>query len=301
MPWFAIRIPVKASWVSRLEELSEQQEVWPWLLSTSLQGEPMGELSGFFPSREAALLARDQLFQILPSTEITPLPEKPEPVSEEEQDWESLYRAHFEPWSMGGIHWVPIWQRNDYHPPQGEKVIWLDPGMAFGTGNHETTRLCLAALAEWVQQKKDINAWSSEETLIDAGCGSGILAFSAAALGFHPVVGFDNDPLAVEIARKNTGLQETVCPSPEFRCGDLSTGWPSFRGQVVVANILAPVLVENRQALAKAVAPGGTLILSGILTSEAEDVADFFRPFFRHCSQKSMGEWSAIILDRPAR
>ncbi|MCC5788334.1 MAG: 50S ribosomal protein L11 methyltransferase [Opitutales bacterium] len=299
--WHAIRFTIPAAWVPTLEELADQSEEWPWLLSSSKTGAKEGEISGYFPDPETACEQQTKLRNAMKEAGLTPLPQPVQPVEEQETDWEALYRAHFEPWSWGGIHWVPIWQKESYPIPPDESIIWLDPGMAFGTGNHETTRLCLKAMTRWISAQKQYGKNPTEYSLIDAGCGSGILAFSAAALGFSPVWGFDIDPVSVEVANKNIALQEIPVGNLQFHQGDLTTGWQGKRAKVVVANILGHILVAHRNDLVLAVEPGGCLILSGILASEAEEVADSFRPFFRHCAIEKMGEWASVVLERPSR
>ena len=118
-------------------------------------------------------------------------------------DWRESYKAHFHAWQFGRLHWVPVWQRDTFQLPAGDAVLWLDPGLAFGTGNHETTRLCIERLVA-IEQALPARGWRRETArVIDAGCGSGILALSAALLGFKHVIGFDNDPEAVRVSGEN--------------------------------------------------------------------------------------------------
>ncbi len=88
-------------------------------------------------------------------------------------DWRDSYKAHFHAWQFGRLHWVPVWERETFKLPEGEAVLWLDPGMAFGTGNHETTRLCVERLVTLAEEA------GAKGRVIDAGCGSGIVALSA--------------------------------------------------------------------------------------------------------------------------
>src|SRR5690606_13383313 len=98
--------------------------------------------------------------------------------------------------------WVPVWERASYQVTNDDVVVWLDPGLAFGTGNHETTRLCCERLVSWS------GARAREARVVDAGCGSGILALSAARLGFDDVRGFDHDAEAVRVSEENAALNE---------------------------------------------------------------------------------------------
>jgi len=184
-----------------------------------------------------------------------------------DQDWRDSYKAHFKASQFGRLHWVPVWEREKFQPASGEVVIWLDPGLAFGTGNHETTRLCcerLVALAEKAGGK------AADWRVIDAGCGSGILALSAAKLGFKRVAGFDNDPEAVRVSEENAALNG-LAGAVEFFTGDLVSGLAGGRqAEIVLANIQADVLMRYVNELVGAVASGGALVLSGILAIELE-------------------------------
>ncbi len=213
-----------------------------------------------------------------------------------DQDWRDSYKAHFKAWRSGRLHWVPIWERETYPLPAGEVAIWLDPGLAFGTGNHETTRLCCERLSEIAECGVPI----AERSVIDAGCGSGILALSAVRLGFGRVAAFDNDPEAVRVSVENgelNGLANRV----EFYVGDLISGLAGRSADVVLANIQADVLMRFARELLAAVAPGGWLVLSGILAREQEQVRAAFAAAAPGWSidGRVMGEWSDLQLVRP--
>jgi ribosomal protein L11 methyltransferase len=211
-----------------------------------------------------------------------------------EQEWRDSYKAHFHAWQFGRLHWVPVWERASYKVPVGDAVLWLDPGQAFGTGNHETTRLCIERLVEHAAGE------NSKGRVIDAGCGSGILALSAAKLGYANVTGFDNDPEAIRVSVENAclnGLEAKV----RFHVGDLITGLVDVQADVVTANILANVLMQFAGDLTRSVAPGGWLILSGILKSECEQVRSTFRALLPDWRQdaRTLGDWSDVLLVRP--
>lgn len=214
-------------------------------------------------------------------------------------DWRESYKAHFHAWQFGRLHWVPVWERATFNLPPGDAVLWLDPGLAFGTGNHETTRLCIERLVT-VERSLADRGWNHGGTrVLDAGCGSGILALSAARLGFQRVAGFDNDPEAVRVSEENAAanaLQGRV----EFYGGDLVTGLAGRQAEVVLANIQADVLIRFAGELLAAVAPGGVLILSGILAQENAAVHDAFaqRAPGWGLDARVMGEWSDLRLDR---
>jgi ribosomal protein L11 methyltransferase len=212
------------------------------------------------------------------------------------QDWRDSYKAHFQPWRCGRLHWVPTWERETYALPAGDVVIWLDPGMAFGTGNHETTRLCCERLVTWAASP----ALSPEARVIDAGCGSGILALSAVKLGRRHVVGFDNDPEAVAVSRANAAHNGLAEDAIEWGVGDLVTGLAGRQAELVLANIQADVLMRFARELIGAVAPGGQLVLSGILAIEQAQVREVFARLVPGwpIEGRVLGEWSDLALMR---
>ncbi|WP_175687028.1 50S ribosomal protein L11 methyltransferase [Burkholderia anthina] len=174
----------------------------------------------------------------------------------EEQDWVRLTQSQFEPIPIGKRIWVvPSWHDA---PDPDALILELDPGLAFGTGSHPTTRLCM----EWLEQSV-----KPGQSVLDYGCGSGILAILAQKCGANPVVGIDIDPQAVESARQNSernraevtyGLPD-ACPAGEF--------------DIVVANILSNPLKLMASMLASKVKPGGRIALSGVLARQADEVA----------------------------
>jgi len=232
------------------------------------------------------------------------------------RDWRDSYKAHFKPWKFGRLHWVPVWERKKYEGansklPKGDAVIWLDPGLAFGTGNHETTRLCVERLVALPTASFPPGA-----RVIDAGCGSGILALSAAKLGHTDVCGFDNDPEAVRVSNENAALNG-LCGGGgnnrndrddggdgvdggggrvRFFTADLVGGLAGRKAEIVLANIQADVLMRHARELVRAVAPRGVLILSGILANENAQVREVFAKLAPAPKWKIeshvMGEWS---------
>lgn len=209
------------------------------------------------------------------------------------ESWRDSYKLHFKPWQCGRLHWVPVWERATYALPAPDVAIWLDPGMAFGTGNHETTRLCCERLVAWAESAPP------DARITDAGCGSGILAISAARLGFSHVRGFDNDAEAVRVSQENAALNG-LADAIEFYEGDLETGFRAEPADLVLANILGHVLAQFVPELVTAVAPGGLLVLSGILATELNQVKAAFTsavPTWK-VETRTMGEWSDIALQR---
>lgn len=244
---------------------------------------------GIFETEAAARAAWAAVRAVFPdwpeATEVSELPD---------EDWRDSYKAHFKAWQCGRLHWVPEWERETYVLAEGDVAIWLDPGMAFGTGNHETTRLCCERLVEWAKTAP------ADARVIDAGCGSGILAISAARLGFTRVRGFDNDAEAVAISQENAELNG-LGGAVSFYEGDLTTGFQGRAGDLVLANILGHVLVQYVPQLLAAVAPGGVLVLSGILAEEGATVQAAFAAEAAgwEIDRRTLGEWCDVQLRRP--
>ncbi|HEU4621275.1 MAG TPA: 50S ribosomal protein L11 methyltransferase [Burkholderiaceae bacterium] len=186
-----------------------------------------------------------------------PLPQAIRPV--DDQDWVRATQAQFAPINIGRLWVVPSWHEA---PAGAELVLRLDPGMAFGTGTHPTTRLCLA----WLERELAHGA-----SVLDYGCGSGILAIAAAKLGAGMVEGVDIDAHAVEAARENA-LRNDVTAT--FRNAD--NFHARQRYDAVVANILSNPLKLLAPALIAHVAPGGALVLSGVLERQAIEVASVY-------------------------
>src|SRR5665213_1434757 len=147
-------------------------------------------------------------------------------------DWKNSYREHFKAWAFGRLHWVPVWDRETFRLPEGHSVLWLDPGMAFGTGNHETTRLCIERLVEF--EVGLAGGAAADLPVIDAGCGSGILALSASLLGFRDVRGFDNDPEAIRVSIENAELNG-LHNAARFKAAGLPEGLVEGGAGVVLA------------------------------------------------------------------
>jgi ribosomal protein L11 methyltransferase len=244
----------------------------------------------------AAALAEEWagLAPALAAAGVTPLAA---PVGRElvEADWRDSYKAHFRAWRFDRLHWVPVWERSTYVVPPGDAVLWLDPGLAFGTGNHETTRLCVERLVVCAEEH------GTGGRVIDAGCGSGILALSAALLGYRDVLGFDNDPEAVRVSGENAALNG-LTGKVRFETADLESGLVGRQADLLLANIQADVLLRYAAVLTGAVAPGGSLILSGILAGENAQVRAGFEQAAPGWSVNArvMGEWSDVVLVRPA-
>ncbi|WP_457808184.1 50S ribosomal protein L11 methyltransferase [Kushneria sp. EE4] len=185
----------------------------------------------------------------------------------EDRDWSREWMDGFEPMKMGQRLWiVPSWL--DAPEPDAVNLL-LDPGLAFGTGTHPTTALCL----QWLDELA-VAGELAHKRLIDIGCGSGILAIAALKLGATHAVGTDIDPQALLASRDNAGRNEIAEQDFDLHLPEQA---PDERFDVVVANILAGPLVELAPMIAGHVAPNGRLALSGILSHQAQDILDAYR------------------------
>ncbi len=178
-----------------------------------------------------------------------------------EEDWSESWKKYYHPIKVGKIVVVPAWE--DYTPAEGEITVTMDPGMAFGTGTHETTRLVISMLEKYVNEG---------DRMLDVGCGSGILAICARKLGASSCAAYDIDPTAVKVARENieaSGVTSVTCDVSDLLRGvDLSGG----KYNIVAANIVADIIIRMMPDIAKYMAEGATLIASGIICPRREEV-----------------------------
>jgi ribosomal protein L11 methyltransferase len=207
-----------------------------------------------------------------------------------DRNWNSSWRRFFTPQKVGKAFWVtPPWAA----PPNlsHRQVITIEPGMAFGTGTHATTRGCM----EFIEKAVD-SLRGTEFTALDVGTGSGILAIALAKLGACKVWAVDNDPVAVKLARKNVrrnGVQDKV----RLQAMGLNRIGNSF--PIVVANLTAETILDLAAILETKVAARGFLILSGILTPKANDIIQRFKSTgFKVARRKHEKEWATLLLRR---
>ncbi len=250
-----------------------------------LYGEPGLPAAGAWPvSRITALVdaSADALSLLRETAAAIELPvpaHETRPVAEE--DWVRRTQAQFGPVEIGPGFWiVPSWAEI---PDPRALVLRLDPGLAFGTGTHPTTRLCL----QWLQ------TGAIEGTVVlDYGCGSGILAIAAGRLGAARVTGTDVDPQAIRASIENARANgvDAVFVLPDA----LAPG----KSDIVVANILANPLILLAPALAARVVPGGRIALSGILESQADVVAAAYAPWFKLARWREQDGWVLLAGER---
>lgn len=200
-----------------------------------------------------------------------------------EEDWANTWKQYYKPSKVGEkIVVKPIWE--EYEQKEGELVVNLDPGMAFGTGTHETTRMCIQALEKYVKE---------ESTVFDVGCGSGILAIAAAKLGAKLAVGVDLDPVAVESSIENVGYNNLN--NIEILHGNLVEVIDG-KADIVVANILAEIICILTDDVKRVMKDGGVFITSGIIHDRVDMVCEKLEATgFEVIEKNRDGEWNCIV------
>ena len=202
----------------------------------------------------------------------------------DEEDWAHSWKKFWHPQKIGSkIVICPSWE--DYEPKDEEIIVQLDPGSAFGTGTHPTTKLCIEALEK--HTKKD-------DSLADVGTGSGILAITALKFGAKSVTGFDNDASVIAVAQENADINN-VGNKCSFYAGSAADIKEAF--DLVTANILAHVLISMMQELYSITKSGGKIIFSGIITEKEEDVINSATNIgFKHIETLTENNWVAIVM-----
>ena len=200
-----------------------------------------------------------------------------------EEDWANTWKQYYKPSKVGEkIVVKPIWE--EYEAKDGELVVDLDPGMAFGTGTHETTRMCIQALERYVKE---------ESTVFDVGCGSGILAIAAAKLGAKLAVGVDLDPVAVESSIENVGYNNLN--NIEILHGNLVEVIDG-KADIVVANILAEIICILTDDVKRVLKDGGVFITSGIIHDRVDMICEKLEATgFEVVEKNRDGEWNCIV------
>lgn len=203
----------------------------------------------------------------------------------DDEDWSTSWKKYYKPLQIAeNIIIKPSWE--EYCHTDDEIVIELDPGMAFGTGTHETTAMCARFLRKYM---------SEEDSVLDIGCGSGILSIIAAKLGAKVVNSVDIDEVAVRVAKENCELNSTG------NVVSINTGiiqdMPVTKNDLIVANIIASVIVDIADDVKKRLKDDGLFITSGIIKERKEEVLNTYtRKGFEHIDTEELGEWVAMVF-----
>jgi ribosomal protein L11 methyltransferase len=256
------------------------------------EGTPTGPVRvfGYLPVNEQLEETRHRLEEALwHVSQIQALP----PASYKtiiDEDWMAAWKQHYHPIPIGKkLLILPAWLTSEY---PDRIAVKIDPSMAFGTGTHPTTQLCLETVETYTQQGMDV---------IDVGCGSGILSIAALKMGAGHALAVDIDPQAVRSTRENATANDTLVnlETGQGSVDEILAGKFSLhQAPLVLANILAPIIIRLFAAgLAKLVAPGGTLILSGILDKQADDVlAAAQAQGLVEIERRQIADWVAMVM-----
>jgi ribosomal protein L11 methyltransferase len=204
----------------------------------------------------------------------------------DDEDWANAWKTYYKPTRVSNhLIVVPVWE--EYVPRDGELPIYLDPGMAFGTGTHPTTRLTLQLMEKYLTENQKV---------IDVGCGSGILSIAAEKLGASEVLALDLDPVAVKNAQENCQQNDTKCV--RVKEGNLLQG-VGTSSEVIIANILAEILQQMMYDLPRVLVPGGIFIGSGIIASKKNDVVKNLQLVGLSVIEIiTEGDWVAIVAKK---
>ncbi len=204
-----------------------------------------------------------------------------------EDDWAENWKKYYKPISLGRVTVVPAWE--DYEAAEGEVVVRMDPGMAFGTGTHETTRLVMRILQDVI---------AGGERVLDVGTGSGILSICASKLGAGQIFAYDIDPVAVRVAKENALADG--CDNITVGVSDLLAGVDRAASyDVCVANIVADIILRMLPDIGALLAPGAPLILSGIIAPRKEDVVAAAAQYgFAVEREETENDWVALLVRR---
>lgn len=285
-----ISTPISYELPDALEDYLCGLELSNWSIDKENNSNPP-ELVGYFEKKEDAEKSYAEICEVF---EALPKNFKIEEILD--SDWQNEYKKYLTSWSCKNLHWVPVWDKPNYKVPEGGKVFYFDAGLAFGTGDHPTTRLCAIRMLDYIESAGGV----SNKRLIDAGCGSGILAISAKLLGFGDVYAFDRDEEAIRVSLENEAFNGLKSGAIEFKHAGISEGLAGRTCDIMLANIQADILEIYASELISAVSPKGVLVLSGILAIEnAELKAHFLKvggERIASCEAAFMGEWSDLLI-----
>ena len=199
-----------------------------------------------------------------------------------DRDWNEEWKKNIKPIDAGGFTILPSWEK-----AQGKKIsLVIDPGMAFGTGHHETTRTCLGLIER-------LSIERNKERFLDIGTGTGVLAIAAAKLGFKEVVGVDTDPLAYDAARRNAGLNDLK--NIDIKLGGVSEADGKF--DFIIANLISETLISIAYEIKNRLNNNGIAVLSGMLAGQEEDVIKAVAALGLKLAEKiNDGKWVTVVF-----
>ncbi len=236
-------------------------------------------ISGYMETNENVMAVVEQLKIMLPVGADVQV------ISVNEDDWANNWKKYYHPIHVGkNLVIKPSWI--DYEKQKNDIVVELDPGMAFGTGTHETTRMCMAHLEKYINKNSRV---------LDVGCGSGILSITSLLIGAKEVTGVDIDPVAVKVAVENGEMNSFKAPQYNIKRGNL-VDEAQGKYDVIVANIIADVIIGVCGDVKQFVADDGVFISSGIIADRKEDVIKAFeQQGYIIIDQVEEGEWVSFV------
>lgn len=270
--------------------LAKDGKAWDYADEKIFSADKTVLVKAYFPNKDAKELILKVEKELLALKEQSPLDLGSLETVKREIDgdfWREQWKEHFKPIKMGKIVIVPEWI--DYNATDGEIKVLLDSNMAFGTGEHETTSMCVQFLEKFVK---------NDDVVLDVGCGSGILGICASKLGANQVVMTDIDECAITATEHNMKLNKIFNASVMLKNLLDDT---SVKGNVIVCNIMADVLIAFAPYIKNNLLDNGVIILSGILVEKLEQVKSaYLSENFTFVEQNIKGEWSALVLKKGA-
>ena len=242
----------------------------------------VASVSGFIAECEDILPVIEQIKLLLPvDTQI-------DVINVEQSDWANNWKKYYKPIRVGkNIVIKPSWE--EYEKKENDVIVELDPGMAFGTGTHETTRMCMELLERFVDADTDV---------LDVGCGSGILSITSLLLGAKSVVGVDIDPVAVDVAIENGKMNGFVAPRYDIKKGNL-VDEISGKFKIAVANIVADAIIMLCPDVLPFIEDDGVFICSGIIEDRIDDVKTKLNETGYEIKEVlRQGEWAAMLCNK---
>ena len=236
-------------------------------------------ISGYMETNENVMAVVEQLKIMLPQDSVV------EVISVNEDDWANNWKKYYHPIKVGkNLVIKPSWI--DYDKQENDIIVELDPGMAFGTGTHETTRMCMVHLEKYINENSRV---------LDVGCGSGILSITSLLIGAKEVTGVDIDPVAVKVAIENGEMNNFRAPQYNIKRGNL-VDEAQGKYDVIVANIIADVIIAVCGDVKQFVADDGVFISSGIICDRKEDVKKAFdEQGYTIVEEIEEGEWVSFV------
>lgn len=266
---------------SDFKELLKSEIIWDYIDEKLLYEDKRVYVSGFFDLDTDLSQIKNELEALKKNSVFDPGSLEVNIKTLKSEDYENVWKQYYKPIEIGKVVIVPKWiqREND-----GHTEVKIDPGMAFGTGSHETTSMCVRLL-----NQIDLN----DKVVCDIGCGSGILGITAVKLGAKSCVMSDIDSQAIKAAAENSALNG-VSDKIEIICGDLALDDRKY--DAVIANITADVLIRLSKKMPRLLRAGGKIILSGVINSRADEVLSYYKNF-KLRKRIQDGEWQAFSLE----